>query len=325
MQSTKKIDKVKPNKKSDKKNIKFKDTLKSSPYLIPSMISILIFTVFPILYTIFISFTNYTMFTPMSDIEFVGIANFIEVIKGPFSKVFFPVFIWTVVFAIIATLGNFFVGLIMAILLNNENIKERGLYKAILVLPWALPATVAILSWQGLLNGSYGAINNFLLSLHLISQPIQWLTDPIWARVGILIVSIWLGFPYMMNVCSGALAAIPKSYYEAAEVDGASKWIQFTKITLPSLAQTAYPLIISSFAFNFNNFGAAFLITSGGPARVGTQFAGYTDILASVNYKLSTQFGRYEIASTISIIIFILIASISYYQMKKSGQFEEVE
>ncbi|MGL5328514.1 MAG: carbohydrate ABC transporter permease [Peptostreptococcaceae bacterium] len=311
------------NKKNN--NIKFKDTLKSMPYLLPSMISILIFTVFPILYTIYISFTNYTMFTSIEDIEFVGFANFVEVLTGPFSQVFFPVFAWTIAFAIIATLGNFFVGLFMAILLNNENIKERGIYKAILILPWALPATVAILSWQGLLNGSYGAINNALLNLHIISEPIQWLTDPMWARVGILMVSIWLGFPYMMNVCSGALAAIPKSYYEAAEVDGANKWVQFVKITLPSLAQTAYPLIISSFAFNFNNFGAAFLITAGGPARVGTQFAGHTDILASVNYKLSTQFGRYEIASAISIMIFILIASISYFQMKKSGQFEEVE
>lgn len=311
--------------KKEKSKVSFKETLKSAPYLIPAMISVLIFTVFPILYTIVISFTNYTMFTPAGEVEFVGFDNFVEVITGPFSKVFFPVFIWTVLFAVIATLGTFFVGLFTAILLNNKNIKERGIYKGILILPWALPATVAILSWQGLLNGSYGAINNALLNLHIIAEPIQWLTDPIWARIAIVIVSVWLGFPYMMNVCSGALAAIPKSYYEAADVDGANKWVQFTKITLPSLAQTAYPLIISSFAFNFNNFGAAFLITQGGPARVSTQFAGYTDILASVNYKLSTQFGRYEIASTISIMIFILIASISYFQMKKSGQFEEVE
>jgi len=94
---------------------------------------------------------------------------------------------------------------------------------------------------------------------------------------------------------------------------------------LPSLAQTAYPLVISSFAFNFNNFGSAFLITNGAPARPGTQFAGFTDILASVNYKLSITFGRYEIASTISIIIFVILATISYIQMKASGQFEEVD
>lgn len=209
--------------------------------------------------------------------------------------------------------------------MNNENIKERGIYKAILVIPWALPATVAILSFQGLFNGTYGAINNLLLSWHFIEAPIPWLSNPLYARIVIIIVNLWLGFPYMMNVCLGALQAIPTTYYEAADVDGASKFTQFRKITLPAIAQTSYPLVISSFAFNFNNFGSAFLITGGGPARAGTQFAGYTDILASVNYKLSLTFGRYEIASTISIILFILIGTISFIQMKASRQFEEVE
>jgi arabinogalactan oligomer/maltooligosaccharide transport system permease protein len=138
-------------------------------------------------------------------------------------------------------------------------------------------------------------------------------------------VNIWLGFPYMMNVCLGSLSAIPEVYYEAAEVDGATKWKQFTHITLPAITKTAYPLVISSFAFNFNNFGSAFLITGGNPPRLNTQFAGYTDILASVNYKLSMQFGRFEIASALSIIIFIIIASISFVQMRASGQFEEVD
>ena len=163
------------------------------------------------------------------------------------------------------------------------------------------------------------------MSIHLISEPIPWLTDPFWAKVGITIANIWLGFPYMMNVCMGGLASIPDVYYEAADVDGANWWIKFTKITLPSLARTSYPLLITSFAFNFNNFNSAYLITNGGPARLTTQFAGYTDILASVNYKLSTQFGRIDIASTISIIIFVILAAISYSQMKLSGQFEEVE
>ena len=122
----------------------------------------------------------------------------------------------------------------------------------------------------------------------------------------------------------GILAAIPEVYYEAAEGRWCNKWKQFTSITLPSLAKTAYPLPIC-FAFNFNNFGSAYLITQGNPARLDTQFAGYTDILASVNYKLSIQFGRYDIASALSIIIFLIIASISFVQMKASGQFEEVD
>lgn len=315
---------VASDRRADKRQKRLKDTIKAMPYLLPAVISILIFTIFPIIYTVVIAFTDYTMYS-QGNIKFVGFANFIEVLTGPFKEVFLPVFGWNIIFAVVSTAGTFFLGLIVAMAVNNPNIKEKSVYRAILIIPWALPATVAILSWQGLLNGSYGAINNLLLNLHLISNPIPWLTDPTWARVSLIIVNIWLGFPYMMNVCLGALGAIPDSYYEAADVDGASKWLQFRKITLPSLAQISYPLLISSFAFNFNNFGSAFLITKGGPPRMATQFAGYTDILASVNYKLSTQFGRFEIASAISIIIFLILGTISYYQMKLSGQFEEVE
>ncbi|XZM77590.1 carbohydrate ABC transporter permease [Clostridium perfringens] len=315
---------VASDRRADKKQKRLKDTIKAMPYLLPAVISIIIFTIFPIVYTVIIAFTDYTMYS-QGNIKFVGFANFIEVLTGPFKEVFLPVFGWNIIFAVVSTAGTFFLGLIVAMAVNNPNIKEKSVYRAILIIPWALPATVAILSWQGLLNGSYGAINNLLLNLHLISNPIPWLTDPTWARVALIIVNIWLGFPYMMNVCLGALGAIPDSYYEAADVDGASKWLQFRKITLPSLAQISYPLLISSFAFNFNNFGSAFLITKGNPPRMATQFAGYTDILASVNYKLSTQFGRFEIASAISIIIFLILGTISYYQMKLSGQFEEVE
>ena len=315
---------VTSDRRADKKQKRLKDTIKAMPYLLPALISIIIFTIIPIVYTVVIAFTDYTMYS-QGHIKFVGFANFIEVLTGPFKEIFLPVFGWNIIFAVVSTAGTFFLGLIVAMAVNNPNIKEKSVYRAILISPWALPATVAILSWQGLLNGSYGAINNLLLNLHLISNPIPWLTDPTWARVALIIVNIWLGFPYMMNVCLGALGAIPDSYYEAADVDGASKWLQFRKITLPSLAQISYPLLISSFAFNFNNFGSAFLITKGGPPRMSTQFAGYTDILASVNYKLSTQFGRFEIASAISIIIFLILGTISYYQMKLSGQFEEVE
>lgn len=293
-------------------------------YLAPALVSILIFTVMPIAATIYYAFTDYNLYSK-GNVNLVGIKNFIEVLNGPFKQTFLPVFSWTMIFAVVSTLGCFFLGLIIALVLNNKNMKERGFYKGILIIPWALPAAVAILSFQGLLNGSYGQVNNFLMSINLIKEPIKWLTDPTLARISVLMVNVWLGFPYMMNVCLGSLAAIPEVYYEAAEVDGASKWKQFTSITLPSLAKTAYPLIISSFAFNFNNFGSAYLITQGNPARLDTQFAGYTDILASVNYKLSIQFGRYDIASALSIIIFLIIASISFVQMKASGQFEEVD
>lgn len=297
---------------------------KAYGFLTPAFASILIFTILPIIYTVYISFTDYTMYK-QGDINLVGFKNFVDVFNGPFKPIFFPVLGWTVVFATLSTLGTFLLGLILALLLNNSHMKEKNIYKAFLIIPWALPATIAVISWQGLLNGTYGAINNLLMSIHLISKPVPWLTDPFYARLALIIVNIWLGFPYMMNVCIGSIQSIPDVYYEAAEVDGAGRFTKFMKITLPSIAKTAYPLVISSFAFNFNNFSTAYLVTTGGPAREGTQFAGYTDILASVNYKLSINFGRYEIASAISIVIFIILAVLSYSQMKVSGQFEEVD
>lgn len=306
------------------KNNNARSNVKAYGFLLPAFISILIFTILPILYTVYISFTDYTMFK-QGGIDFVGLNNFKDVFNGPFKPIFLPVLGWTVVFATISTFGTFILGLILALLLNNGHMKEKSIYKAFLIIPWALPATIATISWQGLLNGTYGAINNFLMSIHFIAKPIPWLTDPFYARLALIIVNIWLGFPYMMNVCIGSIQAIPDVYYEAAEVDGAGKFVKFMKITLPSIAKTAYPLVISSFAFNFNNFSSAYLVTTGGPARQGTQFAGYTDILASVNYKLSITFGKYNIASAISIVIFIILAVISYTQMRASGQFKEVD
>ncbi|GKU25724.1 carbohydrate ABC transporter permease [Clostridium folliculivorans] len=298
--------------------------LKAIPYLLPALISIFIFTVLPIIYTIYVSLTDFTMYN-RDNYHFVGLSNFVDVLTGPFKQVFLPVFGWTISFALISTATCFFVGLIIALVLSNKNMKEAFVYKAFLVIPWTLPVAVAILSWQGLLNTDYGAINTLLINFHFIKEPLQWLTNPLWARIAIIIVNIWLGFPYMMNICIGAISAISEDQYEAAEVDGASKFVQFRKITLPELTRTAYPLLISSFAFNFNNFSSAFLLTTGGPARLDTQFAGYTDILSSTTYKLATQFGRYDIGSALSIIIFLIIATISVAQMKASGQFKEVD
>lgn len=219
-------------------------------YLSPALITITIFTVLPVIYSIYIAFTNYSLNT-MNNYKFVGFENFKNILTGPFSKIFFPVFTWNVFFALISTLGTFFVGLVLAIVLSNKFMKESFIYKAILIIPWALPATIAIISWQGLFNTDNGAINLFLMKLHILNHPIMWLSDKWLARIAIIIVNIWLGFPYMMNVCIGAISSIPETYYEAAQLDGANKWVQFTKITLPSLTLTAYPLLISSFAFNF--------------------------------------------------------------------------
>lgn len=300
-----------------------KNNVKAYPYLLPALISILLVTVIPIIYTIVISFTNYNMYH-LTDFSFVGFANYLEVFSGSIKDVFFPVLGWTLCFAVISTLGCYSLGFLLAILLNNPRMKEAKIYRALLIVPWALPSTIAILAWQGLLNEQYGGINNFLQALGMTFQ-IPWLTDPFWARFGIIIVNIWLGFPYMMNVCLGGLQAISPEYYEAARIDGASRFQCFKAITLPVVTKLSVPLLISSFASTFNNFGNIYMITQGGPARIDNQFAGYTDILASTTYKMTTWSNRYDLSATFSVLVFLIIGTLTLINMKMSGAFKEVD
>ena len=293
-------------------------------YQSPALISIFLLSIMPIGITFYYAFTNYNL-NHLYDYKFVGFDNFVQIISGPFKSIFLPVLSWTIIFATVSTFGCFIIGLLIALLLNNPNMKEATIYKGILIIPWAIPGTIATLTWQGLLNENYGGINLVLQKLHIISKAIPWFTDPTWARIGILTANIWLGFPYMMNICIGTLSQIPDNFYEAADIEGANWWQKFINITLPSIASTSYPLLISSFAFNFNNFGAAWLIMEGLPAKVGSHYAGYTDILISSTYKLAMQYNMYNIGSALSILIFIIIGSLSFVNLKLSGAFKEVE
>lgn len=306
-----------------KRDSKIFDKIRPYAYLSPALISIFILTFLPIVYTLYIAFTNYNL-NHIDNYSLVGFENFKYILNGPLKNIFIPVFGWTIIFAAISTLGPFLLGLVIAMMLNNQHMKEAPVYKAILVLPWALPATIAVLAWSGLFNAEYGGINVILKSLHLINSPIPWLSNANWARVGLILANLWLGFPYMMNVSLGALSSIPPTYYEAADLDGASEWQKFLKITLPTITDTALPLLISSFAFNFNNFGSAYLITGGGPARLDTQYAGSTDILVSAAYKMSLIYNRYDLGAALSIIIFLVIATVSIAQMRMTNAFKEV-
>ena len=289
-------------------------------FLTPSLISIIIFSILPIIYTVYISLTNYNIYH-LNDYDFVGISNYLDVFNGSLKNIFFPVLGWSLLFALISTVGSYSIGMILAILLNNPNMKESKIYKSLLIIPWALPATIAILAWQGLLNEQYGGINNLLRILGISGLP--WMSDAFWARAGIIIVNLWLGFPYMLNICIGGLQAIDPTFYEAAKIDGASRWDSFRLITFPTLTRLSIPLIVSTFASNFNNFGNIYMITQGGPAKVGSQFAGDTDILASTIYKMTTWSNRYELSATLSVFSFVVVATLTLINLHLSGAFKE--
>ena len=228
------------------------------------------------------------------------------------------VFIWTVVFALLTVLTTFALGLLLALALNKA-IRGRRIYRSILVLPYAMPSVMSILIWGGMFNTEFGAINA------LLGTDIAWFSDPNFARVAVILVNLWLGFPYFYLISSGSLQAIPSELMEAAAIDGANPRQIFRKITLPLLLQILSPLLIASFAFNFNNFNLIFLLTGGGPRNeLDGEIAGATDILISYTYKIAFGSGTQDLglASAISLIIFLLLASISLYSLKKSKVLE---
>lgn len=281
-----------------------------------------IFSFFPIAYTVYIAFTNMSLYH-FKEYQFVGLSNLLELIRGPFAKVFLPVFGWSVLFAALTTLLNYGLGLFLAVLLNNSHLKETNIYRALLIIPWALPGTIAILSWTGVLNASFGPINALFKLVGLPAVP--WLTHPVWSKISILIVNLWLGYPFMMSACLGGLQSINDELYEAADIDGASSWQKFRYVTLPNLLSFSIPLIISTFAYNFNNFGIVFLLTGGGPPRLNTSFAGYTDIVATFGYKLVLTFYRYGLAGMMSIVMFLIVGSLTLIQMRMTRAFSEVD
>jgi arabinogalactan oligomer/maltooligosaccharide transport system permease protein len=192
-----------------------------------------------------------------------------------------------------------------------------------MILPYAIPSFLSALVWAGMMNQSFGFLNQVIFG----GASIPWLTDPVMAKVSILIVNLWLGFPYMFLVCTGALQSIPEELQEAATVDGARPWAVFRLIKLPLLLVSVAPLLIASFAFNFNNFNVVYMLTDGGPRDSAAPIpVGYTDILISMVYKVAFtgQTRDYGLASAYSIIIFIVVAVISVIAFRRTKSLEEL-
>lgn len=235
-------------------------------------------------------------------------------VRGPLIKVF----IWTVSFAFLTVLSSFAFGLLLAMALNKP-MRGRRMYRSILVLPYAIPSVMSILIWAGMFDTEFGAINN-LLGTH-----IAWFQNATFARVAVIVVNLWLAFPYFYLISAGALQAIPSELLEAAAIDGANPRQIFKKITLPLLMQILTPLLIASFAFNFNNFNLIYLLTAGGPKdQLAGQIAGATDILISYTYQIAFGSNTQDLglASAISVIIFFIVAGISLYGLRKSKVLE---
>jgi arabinogalactan oligomer/maltooligosaccharide transport system permease protein len=257
----------------------------------------------------------------------VGTENFGRILRDQrLRSPFLGVFAWNIIFAGLSVVFTFAAGLFLANALQDERIRGRAFYRSILIIPYAIPGFISILIWRGLLNDQFGQVNRLIEGLGLSGLP--WLEDGLWAKVAILLVNTWLGFPYMFLICLGALQAIPSDLKEAARVDGAGPGRVFRSITLPLLLVSTSPLLIGSFAFNFNNFVLIFLLTGGGPPLVGVDVPrGATDILISFTFKIALQSGRgqnFGLGSAIVIVIFVMVALLSALSFRWTKRLEDV-
>jgi len=257
----------------------------------------------------------------------VGFDNFVEFATSPGLRgPLVTIVIWNFLFATFSLLLTFAVGLLISVIYSDPDFKGKKILRSLLLIPYTIPSLITILIWRGMLNPDLGVVNRLLESTIGISP--EWFTVPSLARIAILIVNLWLGYPYWMLVTSGALQSIPTDIYEAAEVDGATGWQRFWRITLPLLLVSVGPLMIASFIFNFNNFNLIYAFINGGPPiPTATTAAGYTDIIISYVYNLAFASGRgvqYGYASAISVALFVLIAIMSLVQFRFTNMWEEV-
>jgi maltose/maltodextrin transport system permease protein len=252
----------------------------------------------------------------------VGFANYARMLADKeFRGPFLSIFVWTVVFAALSVAFSLAVGCTLAVLLNWEGLRFRTLYRTLLFLPYAVPGFISILVFKGLFNQNFGEINGILDSLFGIKP--AWFADPLLARTMMLVVNTWLGYPYFLVLCTGLLKAIPVDLYEASAITGARPLTNFFRITAPLIVKPLSPLIISAFAFNFNNFVLVSLLTNGRPDFLNTKIpAGTTDILVSYTYRIAflDSGQNFGLAAAISTVIFFLVAMLSYANLRVAAR-----
>ena len=248
----------------------------------------------------------------------IGLAHFERIFTDEaFQQPFLRIFGWTVAFAALTVLFAASLGMLLAVLLSWEALRFRGLYQTLLFLPYAVPGFISILVFKGLFNNNFGEINLILSTLFGIKP--AWFSDPLLAKVMLLIVNTWLGYPYMMVVCMGLIKAIPSDLYEASAVAGAGPLTNFFRITLPLVMKPLTPLLIAAFAFNFNNFVLISLLTGGRPDFLDTKIpAGTTDILVSYTYRIAFEDSgqNFGLAAAISTVVFAMVALLSWINLR---------
>jgi arabinogalactan oligomer/maltooligosaccharide transport system permease protein len=300
--------------------------------LAPSVGLVVFFVIIPLIFSASVAFTNYSSpghIPPNKTVDWVGLDNFATLFGGnaAWTGALARVTVWTLVWGALATVTCYFGGMLMAVVLTESGLRIAPLFRLIFILPYAVPAVISMLVWQNLLNGTFGTLNRTLSTLGLISSAIPWLGDPWLAKFTVVMINLWAGFPYFMLLTLGSMTAISPDIYEAARIDGANRYHTFRRITLPIVLYQTAPLIIMSFTHNINNFGAIFFLTGGKPVVPDSTLtsAGGTDILVTWIYNLTVNLLKYNYASVLAVMIFVVLAPIAIFNLKRTKSFQEGE
>ncbi len=275
-------------------------------YVAPALIGLATLTFYPILYGIWLAFTNADQ-SYLGDEAFVGLANFVTVFVSPGL---WRVTLFTLVWAVSNVVAHVGLGLLLAIALNRAGLKGKTIYRTIILLPWAIPGYISILAWNGMLQPD-GLVNAVL------GTSIDIFAGVGSARVVVILVNIWLGVPFMMMTLSGALQALSADMFEAAEIDGVSRWDQFRFLTLPNLKSTMVPVSLLGFIWTFNSFNTIYLLTRGQP-YIGFGEPGATDTLITYVFAVAFEYGHYGFAAAWSVLIFLMLVGFSWTYIKRT-------
>lgn len=292
------------------------------------IIGILTFTIVPLVFMILVAFTSYDHDhqPPGALFDWVGLDNFVAMFAqgSKLAGTFWPVLSWTLIWAVIATVSCYLLGLLLALLINRKGTRFKGFWRFMFVLSIAVPQFVSLLSMRTIFNAN-GPANVLLRTFGIIgaTESVPFFTDATYAKITIIFINMWIGIPYTMLSTTGILQNIPGELYEAAKIDGASAFTTFRKITLPYMLFVMTPNLITSFTGNINNFNVIFLLSGGGPDTLDYYYAGKTDLLVTWLYRLTITQKDYNLGAVIGILTFIILAVVSLITYRRTGSYKD--
>ena len=291
-------------------------------------LGVMAFTVFPLIFMVLLAFTNFdSKHQPPGNLfTWVGFENFKAIFwEDPQkSQTFLALLIWTLVWAFFATFTNYILGTILAMMINKKGIKLKKMWRSIFVITIAVPQFVSLLLMSKLF-ADLGPVNVLLQQWGWITSPIPFWTNPVIAKVMLIVVNMWVGIPFSMLITTGVLMNIPEDLYESARIDGANPIVMFMKITMPYLLFVTTPYLITQFIGNINNFNVIYLLNQGNPLSLDYFQAGKTDLLVTWLYKQTVDKQNYNLASTIGIMVFVICATLSLITYNMSGSVKREE